>query len=205
MSGTVLVALAEAMAIGIRSGVDKKVLAEVIRNSSGNSWMGENLMPVPGIVPTAPSSNGYKPSFRHELMIKDLTLGIDAAKKVGIESTMGNTAVEHAKRAAQDPRIKVRHISIDAETIHSQPVGFGLYIDLYSNHGRQEYGVELSYTSRIIIDPITVHSLFIAISVLGLSSGYVCVYFGLTLNQPESPLCLEANDFNSRSIVSNTS
>jgi 3-hydroxyisobutyrate dehydrogenase len=58
LSGTFLVAIAEAMAIGIRSGVDKNVLAEVIRNSSGNSWMGEHLMPVPGILPDAPSSNG---------------------------------------------------------------------------------------------------------------------------------------------------
>lgn len=116
LSGTFLVAIAEAMAIGIRSGVDKKVLAEVIRNSSGDSWMGRNLMPVPGVVPDAPSSNGYKPGFRQELMIKDLSLGIDAAKKNGIEPTMANTAVEHSKKAAKDPRIKVGHILRDAET-----------------------------------------------------------------------------------------
>lgn len=123
LSGTFLVAIAEAMAIGIRSGVDKKVLAEVIRNSSGNSWMGENLMPVPGIVPTAPSSNGYKPGFRQELMVKDLTLGIDAAKKNGIESTMANAAVEHCKKATKDPRIKVNHSSLYVEAFCSLTIG----------------------------------------------------------------------------------
>ena len=107
LSGTFLVAIAEAMAIGVRSGVDKKVLSEVIRNSSGNSWMGEHLMPVPGILPDAPSSNGYKPGFRHELMVKDLSLGRDAAVKNGIEPTMANTALEHVKNALKDERIKV--------------------------------------------------------------------------------------------------
>lgn len=107
LSGTFLMAISEAMATGIRSGVDAKVLAEVIRNSSGNSWMGEHMMPVPGVVPEAPSSNDYRPGFRHELMVKDMTLGIEAAKKHGITPTMANTAVEASKKAAQDPRTKV--------------------------------------------------------------------------------------------------
>lgn len=107
LSGTFLVAIAEAMAIGIRSGVDKNVLAKVIENSSGNSWMGQHLMPVPGILPDAPSSNNYKPGFRHELMVKDLSLGKNAAEKNGIEPTMANTALEHVKNALKDERIKV--------------------------------------------------------------------------------------------------
>ena len=107
LSGTFLLAIAESMAIGIRSGVDKNVLAEVIRNSSGNSWMGEHMQPVPGILPTAPSSNHYKPGFRHALMVKDLTLGIEAGRKHGIAPTMAETAVEVSKKAAKDPRTEV--------------------------------------------------------------------------------------------------
>ena len=107
LSGTFLVAIAEAMAIGIRSGVDKNKLARVISNSSGMSWMGEHMMPVPDILPDAPSSNGYKPGFRHELMVKDMTLGIEAGKKHGIEPTMASTAVAACKKASEDPRCEV--------------------------------------------------------------------------------------------------
>ena len=107
LSGTFMVAIAEAMAIGIRAGVDKNALAEVIKNSSGMSWMGDHMQPVPGIIPEAPSSNDYKPGFRHELMIKDMSLGTEAGKLHGIDPTMANTALEAVKKAAKDPRCEV--------------------------------------------------------------------------------------------------
>ena len=107
MSGTILMALSEAMAIGIRSGVDKKVLADVIRNSSGHTWTADHMNPVPDIIPTAPSSNGYKPGFRHEYMVKDMSLGIDGGEKVGIDATMAKTAVEAYKKGTKDPRCEV--------------------------------------------------------------------------------------------------
>lgn len=107
LSGPFILAIAEAFAIGIRNGLDKNVLGNVIRNSSGMSWIGENMHPVPGIVPGAPSSKGYKPGFRHALMIKDTQLAIDAAEKNGIEPSMARTAVKAYQRAAEDPRTQV--------------------------------------------------------------------------------------------------
>lgn len=107
LSGPFILAIAEAFAIGIRNGLDKKVLGNVIRNSSGMSWIGEHMHPVPGVIPSAPSSNGYKVGFRHELMIKDTTLAIEAAQKNGIEPSMANTAVQAYQRAAKDPRTEV--------------------------------------------------------------------------------------------------
>lgn len=114
LSGTFLVAIAESMAIGMRSGLDKNVLAEIIRNSSGDSWMGRHLMPVPDVIADAPSSNGFKPSFRHEQMIKDIELGIAAGRKHGIEPTMASTAVETCKKAQKDPRSAVSNVVVDA-------------------------------------------------------------------------------------------
>ena len=107
LAGTVLVAVAEAMALGIRSGVDPKVLHDVIHNSSGQTWMGDTRQPVPGVVAAAMSSHDYKPSFKHELMVKDLSLGVDAGGKTGIETSMAKTAVEHYREATKDPKVKV--------------------------------------------------------------------------------------------------
>ncbi len=114
LSGPFLLAIAESFAIGIKNGLDKDVLANVIRNSSGMSWMGEHMHPVPGVVAGAPSSNGYKVGFRHELMVKDTTLGIEAAEKNGVEPSMARTAVEMYRRAAGDTRTEVSpHIGGD--------------------------------------------------------------------------------------------
>ncbi|KAK3707173.1 hypothetical protein LTR37_012342 [Vermiconidia calcicola] len=114
LSSTFLMAISEAFATGIKSGVDKNVLADVIRNSSGMSWMGEHMHPVPGVIASAPSSNGYKVGFRCELMVKDTTLGIDAAEKCGVEPTMAKTAVEAYKKATQDPRCE----GLDASSVY---------------------------------------------------------------------------------------
>lgn len=107
LSGTFLVAISEAMAFGIRSGLDKNVLAQVIQSSSGGSWMSQNLMPVPGIVESAPSSHGYKAGFPLAMIMKDLGLGIDAAEKTGIVPSMANTAMQHYEKAEQNPNCEV--------------------------------------------------------------------------------------------------
>lgn len=104
LSCTLLLATAEAMAIGIRSGIDPKLLYNVIRNSTGQSWMCDHVCPVPNVVPHVPSSNGYKPGFKTQMMIKDTTLGIEAGRIVGIKPSMAEMALETYVKAAVDPR-----------------------------------------------------------------------------------------------------
>lgn len=112
LCGTILLATAEAMNIGIRSGVDKHVLFEVIKNSTGQSFMCDNVNPVPGVVLHAPSSRDYQGGFKAQMMVKDMTLGVDAAKMVGVRSTLGPAALEVYKEAAIDPRCIDRDVSV---------------------------------------------------------------------------------------------
>ncbi|CEI68004.1 unnamed protein product [Fusarium venenatum] len=63
-----------------------------------------NNLPVPGLVPEAPSSNKYKRAFAPALSVKDLTIGMNAAKKVGIAPTAGEAAVKAFKEVDADPR-----------------------------------------------------------------------------------------------------
>lgn len=53
-----------------RMGLDPKVLLDVLNNSSARSWSTEVYCPVPGLVPTAPSSRNYDGGFKNELMVK---------------------------------------------------------------------------------------------------------------------------------------
>ncbi|KAJ4530288.1 hypothetical protein HRR80_009558 [Exophiala dermatitidis] len=99
--------IGEAMAFGMRYGVDKRTLYECIAASSGDSWVLHNNHVVPGVIPTSPSSNGFKLTFAPKMSVKDITLGIQSAEQVGINPSMGKAAVELYQKVADDARTAV--------------------------------------------------------------------------------------------------
>jgi 3-hydroxyisobutyrate dehydrogenase-like beta-hydroxyacid dehydrogenase len=100
-------ALAEGMALGIKHGVDKRILYKCIQASSGRSWVSENAVPVPGIIPLSSSSNGFKMSFASQMCVKDISLAIKAAQEVAIDLSVGEIAMKIYQKAAEDPRTSV--------------------------------------------------------------------------------------------------
>jgi len=84
IAGVAAVAVSEAFRIAEGFGVDLKVVTEVISKSSGNTWLMEQMHPVPGIVARAASTNGYAPGFMTDLMCKDVGLAVDAARALRI-------------------------------------------------------------------------------------------------------------------------
>jgi len=80
ISGSALIAVAEAFRIGEAFGVDPQILTNVIAKSSGATWVMEHMHPVPGIVDSAASSRQYAPGFMTDLMAKDLGLAVGAAR-----------------------------------------------------------------------------------------------------------------------------
>ncbi|XP_046959758.1 NAD-dependent L-serine dehydrogenase [Vanessa cardui] len=91
LMGITGMATAECMNMGIKMGLDPKVLLDVLNNSSARSWSTEVYCPVPGLVPTAPSSRDYDGGFKNELMVKDLELASSMA--LGIRSPIPLGAV----------------------------------------------------------------------------------------------------------------
>jgi 3-hydroxyisobutyrate dehydrogenase len=81
ISGSALIAVAEAFRIGEAFGVDLQILTNVIAKSSGATWVMEHMHPVPGIVDNAASSRQYAPGFMTDLMAKDLALAVNAARE----------------------------------------------------------------------------------------------------------------------------
>ncbi|KQQ54755.1 3-hydroxyisobutyrate dehydrogenase [Pseudomonas sp. Leaf127] len=73
LAGVHIAASAEAMALGLREGVDADALYEVITNSAGNSWMFENR--VPHILKA-----DYTPLSAVDIFVKDLGLVLDTAR-----------------------------------------------------------------------------------------------------------------------------
>ncbi|KAF2730219.1 3-hydroxyisobutyrate dehydrogenase-like protein [Polyplosphaeria fusca] len=104
LSGTIMLATAEALAIGVAQGLDPAALYSVIKASTGQSWMCDHVMPIPNVVPTVPSSGGYRPGFKTQMMIKDLGLGIESGRQVGVRPVMAEAAMGVWESASRDQR-----------------------------------------------------------------------------------------------------
>lgn len=64
LSGMIALATSEAMNLGMRLGIDPKVLSECFKTSSGGSWVNSTVNPVPGVCPDAVTSKGYEGGFK---------------------------------------------------------------------------------------------------------------------------------------------
>ena len=87
MSGT-----AEALSIGVKSGLDPSVLSEIMSKSSGGNWSLDKYNPYPGVMTESPASKDYQGGFLNKLMIKDLNLAKELAQDSKTETPMGDSA-----------------------------------------------------------------------------------------------------------------
>jgi putative dehydrogenase len=85
LAGVHIAAAAEAMALGLREGVDPAALYEVITHSAGNSWMFENRMP-------HVLAGDYTPLSAVDIFVKDLGLVLDMARSSKFPLPLSSTA-----------------------------------------------------------------------------------------------------------------
>ena len=86
LAGINLVAGAEALALGARLGLDKRALFEVIKASSGASWIVGDRM--------ARALDGdYAPRARSVILTKDVGLAVQMADAAGIDTPLGDEAL----------------------------------------------------------------------------------------------------------------
>ncbi|CAG8469751.1 1494_t:CDS:2 [Diversispora eburnea] len=74
-----MIGLSETMNLGIKLGLEPKLLSEILNSSSGQCWSSEKYNPCPGVMSNVPSSRNYEGGFGNKLMAKDLRLAINAA------------------------------------------------------------------------------------------------------------------------------
>lgn len=106
------IATAEAMNLGIRWGLDPKVLAGVINVSTGRCWPSEVNNPVKGVVETAPAGRDYAGGFGIGLMKKDLKLAMVAAREAGARLELAEKAREVYEAAEGEERCRGRDFSV---------------------------------------------------------------------------------------------
>ncbi|KAH8787477.1 3-hydroxyisobutyrate dehydrogenase-like protein [Hyaloscypha sp. PMI_1271] len=106
------IATAEAMNLGIKWGLDPKVLASLINISTGKCWPSEINNPVKGVVEGSPASRDYSGGFGISLMKKDLGLAIQAASEAGARLELGDRAKQVYDAAEQQEDCKGRDFSV---------------------------------------------------------------------------------------------
>ncbi|MFV8783111.1 3-hydroxyisobutyrate dehydrogenase [Microbulbifer sp. SA54] len=100
-----MIGTSEALQMGVKCGLDPKVLSEIMLKSSGRNWSLELYNPYPGVM-DSPASNGYTPGFMVDLMTKDLGLATANARATGSKIPLGEQAESlfRQKQAAGDGR-----------------------------------------------------------------------------------------------------
>ena len=84
--------VAEGFKLAESCGLSNEKLFEVASQSSGNCFALTTFCPIPDIVPTAPSTADYQPGFSAGLMLKDLTLALNAAASGSLDLTSAQAA-----------------------------------------------------------------------------------------------------------------
>ncbi|XP_050421343.1 3-hydroxyisobutyrate dehydrogenase, mitochondrial [Adelges cooleyi] len=93
--GMTTVAVAEAMNLGIKLGLDPKLFASIINTSTGKCWSSEVNNPVPGATDNkCPSNSDYQNGFKSVLLLKDMRLGKSLAISSGAPIPLTDKTVD---------------------------------------------------------------------------------------------------------------
>jgi 3-hydroxyisobutyrate dehydrogenase len=113
------IATAEAMNLGVKSGLEPEVLAQIINSGTGRCWASEVNNPVPGVVKSAPASRKYAGGFSISLMNKDLRLATAAAGEVGAQLLLSGQASKAYSVLENDEVYRAKDFSVIYELLNS--------------------------------------------------------------------------------------
>ncbi|KAJ3209216.1 hypothetical protein HDU67_006320 [Dinochytrium kinnereticum] len=111
MLGISMIAASETMNLGVRLGMDPKLLASILNTSSGRCWSTDTYNPCPGVLPNVPASRDYAGGFGNPLMAKDLGLAVGAASEAKATVTLGAIAGQIYAQVASTPGFEGKDFS----------------------------------------------------------------------------------------------
>lgn len=105
-SALISLATAEAMNLGMRAGMEPRLLQRILSRSTAQSTMLDRFNPVPGVCAESPANNGYRGGFKVQLMRKDVGLAVEVADDVGAKLILGDAGLKLYTEASADPRCR---------------------------------------------------------------------------------------------------
>ncbi|KAK4645233.1 hypothetical protein QC761_001090 [Podospora bellae-mahoneyi] len=106
LSAITSLAASEALNIGVKAGLDPRLLTQVINASGGQCWVTSKSNPVPGVQDNVPSTREYEGGFRIELCAKVLRMGSKLARDVGARTVLDEPTLNAFSEAMEDERYK---------------------------------------------------------------------------------------------------
>ena len=120
--GISMVAVAEAFALADKLGLSRQALFDIASKSSGQCWSLTSYCPVPGPVPASPANKDYQAGFAAALMVKDMTLAVEAEQQAGAPTVLTDHALA-AYRAMVDRGWGEKDFSVVARALLSGGLG----------------------------------------------------------------------------------
>ncbi len=90
--GITMIAVSEAFTLAEQLSLTPQKLHEVVTRSSGQCWVMDQYVPVPGVLDNVPADHNYQAGFTAAMMFKDLKLSQLSAEAVNIKTPMGQQA-----------------------------------------------------------------------------------------------------------------
>ena len=92
--GVSMIAVSEAFILAEQLGLTPQKLFEVVSNSSGQCWVMNQYVPVPGVLDNVPANHDYQAGFTAAMMLKDLRLSQQSAIDAGIKTPIAERATQ---------------------------------------------------------------------------------------------------------------
>ncbi|MBL28907.1 MAG: 3-hydroxyisobutyrate dehydrogenase [Rhodospirillaceae bacterium] len=114
--GVSMIAVSEAFVLAEKLGLSHEAFFDIASTSSGQCWSLTTYCPVPGLVPTSPANNDYRPGAPASMLVKDLRLSqaeatrANAATPLGAHATQLYEAFASAGHADEDFSAIVRYL-----------------------------------------------------------------------------------------------
>ncbi|MDE2228245.1 MAG: 3-hydroxyisobutyrate dehydrogenase [Alphaproteobacteria bacterium] len=121
--GISMIAVSEAFNLADKLGLAQQKLFDISSKSSGQCWSMTSYCPVPGPVPTSPANRDYQPGFTAAMMLKDLTLAMEAAASAGAATPLGRRAADLYQRLSETG-LAARDFSVMYRFIADAPESF---------------------------------------------------------------------------------
>ena len=93
-----MIGVGEAFNLGNNLGLDANKLFQILSTSSASCWSINNYCPIKNVGPKSPADNNFQPGFSSNLMLKDLTIALEAIKNTKTSAPFGLAAKENFEK-----------------------------------------------------------------------------------------------------------
>ena len=94
--------LGEAIQLANSQSLNMNKFYDVLSTSTGSCWALNNYCPIKNIGPSSPADNNFEPGFSSQLMLKDLSLALNAADKANLDLKLGRKVHNNYKKSIDD-------------------------------------------------------------------------------------------------------